>query len=167
MGLMRVLFGAGAARTLGAAGQVAEVFVPNATRRQELAAETRAAAMAQHAAEFRHARTGAFDRAVDGLNRLPRPLLALGTIALFVYAMADPASFAIRMRGLAEVPEPLWWLLGAVVGFYFGAREAHHFRLTRWADGRKTAATTAPGHSADGNAALAEWRALNGAMTRG
>jgi Holin of 3TMs, for gene-transfer release len=26
------------------------------------------------------------------------------------------------------VPEPLWWLLGAIVGFYFGAREAHYFR---------------------------------------
>jgi hypothetical protein len=28
------------------------------------------------------------------------------------------------------VPEPLWWLLGAVVAFYFGAREAHHLRDT-------------------------------------
>jgi len=26
------------------------------------------------------------------------------------------------MQGLALVPEPLWWLLGAVVSFYFGAR---------------------------------------------
>lgn len=162
MGLMQWLFGAGAARTLGAAGQVAEVFVPNATRRQELDAKTRAAAMAQHAAEFGHARSGAFDRVVDGLNRLPRPLLALGTIGLFVYAMADPASFAIRMRGLAEVPEPLWWLLGAVVGFYFGAREAHHFRLTRWAEGRGPAAAAAPAPAGDDNAALAEWRALTG-----
>ncbi|MCR9151063.1 MAG: holin family protein [Rhodobacteraceae bacterium] len=162
MGLMHWLFGAGAARTLGAAGQVAEVFVPNASRRQELQAEARAAAMAQHAAEFRNARTGAFDRAIDGLNRLPRPLLALGTIGLFAYAMADPASFAVRMRGLAEVPEPLWWLLGAVVGFYFGAREAHHFRLTRWAEARRTPDAEAPAASADGNAALAEWRALAG-----
>ena len=26
------------------------------------------------------------------------------------------------MQGLALVPEPLWWLLGVVVSFYFGAR---------------------------------------------
>jgi len=26
------------------------------------------------------------------------------------------------MAGLALVPEPLWWLLGAIVSFYFGAR---------------------------------------------
>ncbi|WP_422385854.1 3TM-type holin [Paracoccus tegillarcae] len=29
---------------------------------------------------------------------------------------------------LSLVPEPLWWLLGAIVSFYFGAREAHYFR---------------------------------------
>ena len=26
------------------------------------------------------------------------------------------------MQGIALVPEPLWWLLGVVVSFYFGAR---------------------------------------------
>ena len=31
-------------------------------------------------------------------------------------------------RGLALVPEPLWWLLGAIVSFYFGARELHYQR---------------------------------------
>jgi len=28
----------------------------------------------------------------------------------------------IRTQGLALVPDPLWWLLGAIVSFYFGAR---------------------------------------------
>lgn len=160
MGLIRWLFGAGGAQTIGAARQVAEVFVPNATRAQELAAEARAAALAQHAAEFGQARTGAFDRLIDGLNRLPRPALALGTIGLFVFAMADPDAFAVRMRGLAEVPEPLWWLLGAIVGFYFGAREAHHFRSVRASlplpDLRAAAPAQPP---AERNAALEEWRA--------
>jgi hypothetical protein len=39
-----------------------------------------------------------------------------------VSAMANPAWFAARMQGLAAVPEPLWWLLGVIVSFYFGAR---------------------------------------------
>ncbi len=65
---------------------------------------------------------------MNGLNRLPRPFLAFGTIGLFVYAMVDPPRFGERMVGLNMVPEPLWWLLGAVVGFYFGAREAYYFR---------------------------------------
>jgi hypothetical protein len=31
-----------------------------------------------------------------------------------------------RMEGLALVPEPLWWLMGAIVSFYFGARMQAH-----------------------------------------
>ena len=59
---------------------------------------------------------------MDGINRLPRPLLALGTVGLMVSAMANPSWFAARMQGLVAVPEPLWWLLGVIVSFYFGAR---------------------------------------------
>ncbi|WP_209425136.1 holin family protein [Pararhodobacter sp. SW119] len=135
MGLMgaglRTLFGGGAAGAVAlgqTVGSVAEVFRANATRQMELGHDAYMSAHASHTAEFTHARQGWFDGFVNGLNRLPRPLLALGTLGLFVYAMADPEGFARRMRGLAEVPEPLWWLLGAVVAFYFGAREAHHLR---------------------------------------
>ncbi len=32
------------------------------------------------------------------------------------------------MQGLAAMPEPLWWLVGAILTFYFGAREAHYLR---------------------------------------
>lgn len=71
---------------------------------------------------------GPFDGFVNGLNRLPRPLLALSTLGLMGYAMADPAEFSLRMQGLAYVPEPLWWLMGVIVSFYFGAREAHYAR---------------------------------------
>lgn len=71
---------------------------------------------------------GRFDRIVDGLNRLPRPFLAFGALALFGYAMADPAGFTLRMKGLRTIPDPLWWILGAVVGFHFGAREAFYLR---------------------------------------
>lgn len=134
MGVMRSLFGlifgsAGNASTLsdGVRG-VAEVFRPNATRAMELGHDAYLAAHATHGAEFQHARPGWFDAFVNGLNRLPRPMLALGTLALFIYAMHDPVGFAARMDGLATVPEPLWWLLGAVVAFYFGARESHHLR---------------------------------------
>ena len=27
------------------------------------------------------------------------------------------------MQGIALVPEPLWWLLGVIVSFYYGARQ--------------------------------------------
>jgi hypothetical protein len=80
------------------------------------------AALAQYAAEFAGAGRSRFDQVIDGLNRIPRPAMALGTLALFVAAMVNPIWFASRMQGIALVPEPLWWLLGAIVGFYFGAR---------------------------------------------
>ncbi|MCK0166907.1 holin family protein [Jannaschia sp. S6380] len=126
MGLMR---GIGAIGTLGrAARDIGEVFVPNATKGQRLEHAAQRAALEQLGAEFALERRSLFDRCVDGLNRLPRPMLALGTLGLFVYAMSEPAGFSARMQGLAHVPEPLWWLLGAIVGFYFGAREMHYVR---------------------------------------
>ena len=165
--MIRSLFGLlfGGAREARALGQtvtsVAEVFRPNATRAMELGHDAYKAAHASHSAEFQFARGGWFDSAVNGLNRLPRPLLALGTLALFVYAMTDPDGFARRMHALSGVPDPLWWLLGAVVAFYFGAREAHHIRCTRTPpQGQQTPAppkgtTLLPELD---NPAMAEWK---------
>lgn len=65
---------------------------------------------------------GAWDRLIDALNRLPRPLTALGTLALIGAALCAPDWFAARMEVLAAMPEPLWWLAGAVISLFFGAR---------------------------------------------
>lgn len=122
MGLIDRVFGA----LFGSGGnliqQTAEVFVENAEKGAARGAVLRGEALAQYAQEFAGTRRGLFDRVMDAINRLPRPALALGTLALFVAAMADPIWFATRMQGMALVPEPLWWLLGAIVSFYFGAR---------------------------------------------
>ena len=67
----------------GAAKDVAEVFTPNATRKMELSHDGYAAVLAASSAEFNQPRAGWFDSLVNGLNRLPRPFLALSTIALF------------------------------------------------------------------------------------
>ncbi|GAA6175092.1 holin family protein [Sulfitobacter pacificus] len=99
-----------------------EVFRENAEAGAQRGAEMQGQAMTQFGAEFLVPRRGRFDRFMDGLNRLPRPALALGTLGLFVSAMVEPLWFAERMQGIALVPEPLWWLLGVIVSFYFGAR---------------------------------------------
>lgn len=100
----------------------AQVFRENAEAGAERAATIQTAAMAQFAQEFATPKPGLFDQIMDGLNRVPRPALALGTLGLFIAAMVDPLWFAERMQGIALVPEPLWWLLGVIVSFYFGAR---------------------------------------------
>lgn len=102
--------------------ETVEVFRENAEKGAERDAAAHASALEQFATEFARVRRSPFDRFMDGLNRLPRPALALGTLGLFVTAMVDPVWFAARMTGISLVPEPLWWLLGAIVSFYFGAR---------------------------------------------
>ena len=147
----------------------AEVFRENAEGASQRAAAMRGAALAQFAAEFAHPRQGLFDRALDAINRLPRPALAIGTLALFVSAMVDPVWFAARMTGIALVPEPLWWLLGVIVSFYFGARhqaKSHQFQRSLAqtmarapAIAREIAALEAEtGLREAPNPALAEWK---------
>lgn len=116
--ILGVVFGSG--RNMIA--ETAEVFRVNAENEAGRGQAMQSAALAQFSSEFKVVRRGCFDRLMDALNRIPRPAMALGTLGLFVAAMVDPIWFAARMTGIALVPEPLWWLLAAIVSFYFGAR---------------------------------------------
>ncbi|GHC44123.1 holin family protein [Neogemmobacter tilapiae] len=131
-----------------AARDVAGVIAGDETKARELDIQAQGAALGQMGAEF--GGTGWFDRALNGLNRLPRPLMVFGTLGLFTYAMVDPVGFSFRMEGLNMVPEALWWILGAIVAFYFGARETHYMR-------GKNPALRPTTPFAD-NAALEDWR---------
>lgn len=71
-----------------------------------------------------------YDGAIDAVNRLPRPIAACLALGLFLDAAIDPAGFEARMQALGSIPEPLWWLIGIVTTFFFGAREAHYLRKT-------------------------------------
>ncbi|WP_299725295.1 holin family protein [uncultured Tateyamaria sp.] len=122
MGLMERMFGL----LFGNGGNVVkdtvEVFRENAEAGSQRSHAVQMQAMKEYGQEFLVPRKGMFDQFMDGVNRLPRPALALGTLGLFVSAMIEPLWFAERMQGIALVPEPLWWLLGVIVSFYFGAR---------------------------------------------
>ncbi len=164
MGVIDRVIGIGASATAmsTAATNLAEVFTQNQTRRMELDEEAYARAISQFTTEFSTYRGGFFDQVVNALNRLPRPVLTLGTLGLFVYAMVEPTGFGIRMEGLALIPEPLWWLLGAIISFYFGAREAHYYRTrsfaraTASAEAEPAAKTPQVADYAD-NPALQDW----------
>ncbi|WP_040482769.1 holin family protein [Yoonia vestfoldensis] len=157
-GLMGLLFG----NSRNVLVDTAQVFRPNAERSAIRDADAKSESLQQFAAEFVHARQGLFDRAVDALNRLPRPMLALGTIWLFVMAMLDPDGFAAGMAGLALVPEPLWWLMGAIVSFYFGARhQAKEQDFQRVLAAAVVARQPGPAPD-DTNPALRDWQASHG-----
>lgn len=126
MGLIERLFATLFGEGRNVIRDTAEVFRENSENAATRELDLRQSAMRQYAAEFAVPRRGVFDRLMDGLNRLPRPLLAFGTLGLFVVAMVDPVWFSSRMQGIAVVPDPLWWLMGAIVSFYFGARHQAH-----------------------------------------
>lgn len=146
-----------------------EVFRPNAEAQSRRDHDQYSASLQQFAAEFYAPRRGWFDRLMDALNRVPRPAMALGTLGLFVSAMVDPDWFSARMVGLALVPEPLWWLLGAIVSFYFGARHQakgqefqrelveHMARPVPDRPSPPETGTPTQEPQPDGNAALEDW----------
>ena len=159
MGVVGDIFGSvfGAGRNVVA--ETAEVFRVNAEAQAQRDADASHAALAQFAAEFGGARQGWFDLLVDGLNRLPRPVMAFGVIGLFVSAAVDPVWFGSRMVGVAQVPEPLWWLLGAIVSFYFGARHQAKGMEFRRSVAESVARVAQETSIPDGNSALDDWRA--------
>lgn len=109
---------------IGAAAQVVQA-VPAGKKAAPVPGRDPAGAFARIEAEFAR---GGFDGLVNALNRLPRPLLMLGAVAVGAYAMLDPAGFAARAEAMAGMPEPLWWLSGAMLGLHFVAREGHYWR---------------------------------------
>jgi hypothetical protein len=128
MGLIERIFSSVFGNGRNVIVETAQVFRENAEGAAVRQASIQTQSMQQFASEFTVQRQGGFDRFMDALNRLPRPLLAFGTIGLFVVAMSDPVWFSTRMQGISLVPDPLWWLMGAIVSFYFGARHQAHIQ---------------------------------------
>jgi len=119
---------------LNGANKLVETIWGSAENDATRAARRRGRATRQFAAEFRRLETRtAWDAFVDGLNRLPRPTLVILVLGYFVLAYADPTEFQILNTALEGVPKPAWYLLGAIVTFYFGARELDKGRKTKLA----------------------------------
>lgn len=147
--------------------ETAQVFRENAESGAERAQEVQLAALAAHKAEFYPVQRGLFDRVMDAINRLPRPMMALGCLGMVISAMVNPVWFAERMAGIALVPQPLWWLLGIIVSFYFGARhqaKGQEFQrsiaetMVQVPDVVENIKTLKALRHIDGNAALQDWR---------
>lgn len=63
-----------------------------------------------------------WDSLIDGINRLPRPVMTFGTVFLFFYAIYDPFTFSIWMTSLQGIPENLWYIMMTVILFWFGGK---------------------------------------------
>jgi hypothetical protein len=128
MNLFKLLFGGGA----NVLRDTVEVFRPNAEASAARAFDLDAAALAQLSAEFhqRQARTW-FDVLVDGLNRLPRPLMVITVFGLLIWTAIDPIRMAEVFTAWAIIPAGLWAIIGVIVSFFFGGRaqiKSHDFQ---------------------------------------
>lgn len=94
----------------------------NAEAAAERGGEFDAAALEQFAAEFRHPRRGWFDGMVDGLNRLPRPILTLGAIVILLLPVFDIALATEVFAAWSIIPPAIWALITVIVTFFFGGR---------------------------------------------
>lgn len=114
----------------GPAKELVEVFKPNAEKEAERGHAERLALSAldlaslqQFAAEFQgRTKSTWWDSFIDGLNRLPRPLITLSVGSFFVLAPLDPLRFAQVARAYELMPDGFWALLSIIVAFYFGGR---------------------------------------------
>lgn len=112
------------------AKDLAEVFVENKEQRAErhheesmADTELNAEVLQQFATEFqRRASRSWWDSFVDGLNRLPRPLLTLSVIAFFLLTPFYPQKIIEVSKAYEVIPAGFWALLSIIVGFYFGGR---------------------------------------------
>lgn len=124
-------FGAGVGGVGSAVEKVAGVFVENREAGAQRTHEAHMGAQGQFAAEF--GGRGPFNQLMDGINRIPRPAIALGTLYFFYLAMYEPLRFQEAMVGLALVPDYMWVILGTIITFYFGGRLLHYNRKMRHA----------------------------------
>ena len=125
-GWLGKIFGASIGGVGDAAVKVASVFTTNKeadAQRQAVAADRDAnmvlGAQQQFAREF-HRPTNLFDSIINGVNRLPRAVMAMSTIAMLWLAFLDPLAFVAGANGLTLIPIELWAIVGAVFTFYFG-----------------------------------------------
>ena len=112
------------------AKELIEVFKPNAESEARRGHAERLALSAQDLASLEQFAAGFqprtnrtwWDSFIDGLNRVPRPLITLGVLAFFVLAPIDPLRFAQIARAYELMPDGFWALLSIIVAFYFGGR---------------------------------------------
>ncbi len=100
MGVVTEVFGSVFGGGRNVVTETAEVFRVNVEAQAQRDSEASHAALAQFAAEFGGARQGWFDQFVDGLNRLPRPVMAFGVIGFLFRLPSIQRGFLSECMGL-------------------------------------------------------------------
>lgn len=113
----------------GAVTGIGKTFFGSKQERDSQGHQVTMSVHSQYAQEFQYRDNRTWwDSLVDGLNRLPRPVLVGLVITYFLLAYINPIEFQKVNIALDTVPETMWYVLGAIIGFYFAARELHKNR---------------------------------------
>jgi hypothetical protein len=107
-------------------GDILKTIFGSRLERDRFQADARSAVYQQFSNEFGHSKTF-WDGLIDGINRLPRPLMTFGTIYLFWLCWNDPVSFMRGATALQAMPKEGWYILGAIVTFWFAAKLPNDF----------------------------------------
>lgn len=110
---------------LPSASDITKVVLGNQGAAANNNAEADKAAQDAYAREFSYplgANRTRFDAFMDGLNRLPRPLLIIGIIGMIVWPCFDDVGATKIYKALGLVPEMLWQMGMLIVSFYFTSR---------------------------------------------
>lgn len=102
-------------------GGIVKTIFGDRSARDQQSHENQMAVQQQFAAEFGHSKT-VWDSFIDGVNRLPRPVMTFGMIALFWYCVTDPDGFERSAQALRSMPHEGWTLLWMVTAFWFGTK---------------------------------------------
>ena len=135
LGLVKNLFMGGIGETADKVSGAIARFTGDKVQRESNVHDEQMAATNAQAAEFQYrGKRTWFDSLIDGINRLPRPIIAFGCIGLFVWCIYDPAEFSIAMTALAIMPEWLAIVIGQVILLYMGGRMLNDWKIGKGAN---------------------------------
>lgn len=103
---------------------IAESVWGSETQREANAHSEAVAAHEEHAAGYTYQAVNRnwFDSLIDGVNRLPRPLITFGVMFMFGCSFFAPASYERMMQALSTTPTSVWTIVAMVLGFWFTGR---------------------------------------------
>lgn len=102
-----------------------------------------------------------FDSLIDGINRLPRPLMAFLAIWFMVWPMMQPERYIESVKAMGQAPEWISTFVTIVVVFFFGSRTIAKDIPTQMSAKRAKAAIASGGttsNSEESNPVIDQWR---------
>jgi hypothetical protein len=64
-----------------------------------------------------------FDNAVERFHRLPRPIMLIMILAMFIWSVCDPDAFERWAKALQSLPAEMWLMISTIVLILWGVKK--------------------------------------------